>query len=116
LNGKKDIGLNFGAGPDDTYFQYTTVRLSTVSLTLPKSRITNGVGLKTGWMMWPYMLAALSCGTRIVTYDGTPFYPDARIFLKFVGQQGYVDVSYFYIRSHCAVSVAYQSLGLALGS
>jgi acetoacetyl-CoA synthetase len=56
----------FDIGREDTYFQYTT----------------------TGWMMWPLMLSALSCGATIVTYDGSPFHPDPKTFLKFVGDQG----------------------------
>ncbi|THH05067.1 hypothetical protein EW145_g5069 [Phellinidium pouzarii] len=61
----KDLGVGFGMGMDDTYFQFTT----------------------TGWMMWPYMLSALACGVRIVAYDGSPFHPDVREFLKFVSEQ-----------------------------
>ena len=39
--------------------------------------------------MWPYMLSAFSCGTRIIAYDGSPFYPDVRGFLKFVSRERY---------------------------
>jgi acetoacetyl-CoA synthetase len=63
---KKDMVVGFNIGPDDTYFHYTS----------------------TGWMVWPFMLGTLSCGARIVTYDGTPFYPDMQSFLRFVGEQG----------------------------
>lgn len=42
--------------------------------------------------MWPFMLTALALGTRIITYDGSPFYPDVKGFLKFVGDQGWVIV------------------------
>ncbi|KII92555.1 hypothetical protein PLICRDRAFT_37325 [Plicaturopsis crispa FD-325 SS-3] len=65
LQSKKDLGVGFGLGPDDTYFQYTT----------------------TGWMMWPFMLSGLACGARIILYDGSPFYPDVRSFLKFIDDQ-----------------------------
>lgn len=45
---------------------------------------------KTGWMMWPYMLTGLSTGCRIILYDGSPFYPDVKYFLKFLSDEGCV--------------------------
>ncbi|KAI0062826.1 acetoacetate-CoA ligase [Artomyces pyxidatus] len=63
---KKDVGVHFDLKPDDVYFQYTT----------------------TAWMMWPFMLVGLSCGARLVVYDGSPFYPDVKSFLQFVHDQG----------------------------
>ncbi|THH03812.1 hypothetical protein EW146_g10337, partial [Bondarzewia mesenterica] len=65
---KKELTIHFNLDLNDTYFQYTT----------------------TGWMMWPYMLAGLSCGARLILYDGSPFYPDVRSYLKFVNDQGQV--------------------------
>ncbi|TDL24283.1 acetoacetyl-CoA synthetase [Rickenella mellea] len=61
----KDGGIGFGFTPDDTYFQYTT----------------------TGWMMWTAMINALAAGTRIIAYDGSPFHPDLKTFLKFVSDE-----------------------------
>lgn len=29
-----------------------------------------------GWMMWNWLVSALACGTTLVLYDGSPFYPD----------------------------------------
>ena len=29
-----------------------------------------------GWMMWNWLVSALSCGSAIVLYDGSPFHPD----------------------------------------
>ncbi|PFH53749.1 hypothetical protein AMATHDRAFT_73172 [Amanita thiersii Skay4041] len=66
LQGKKDMRLNFDLNPDETYFQYTT----------------------TAWMMWPYMLAGLACGARLILYDGSPFYPTLETYLKFIHDQG----------------------------
>ncbi|EPT04586.1 hypothetical protein FOMPIDRAFT_1156848 [Fomitopsis schrenkii] len=66
LNSKKDMRIHLGLTENDTYFQYTT----------------------TGWMMWPYMLHGLACGTRIVVYDGSPFHPDVRDFLRFLSREG----------------------------
>ncbi|KAJ8584275.1 acetoacetate-CoA ligase [Rhizopogon salebrosus TDB-379] len=63
---KKDCMVGFGILPTDVYFHYTT----------------------TGWMMWPFMLAGLACGARIILYDGSPFHPDLKGYLKFVHDQG----------------------------
>lgn len=38
--------------------------------------------------MWPFMLTGLACGARIVLYDGSPFHPDLRSYLKFINDQG----------------------------
>lgn len=86
---KKDLVVGFNAGPDDTYFHYTTVSIHTVPhFSKTQIVISSYLSPQTGWMMWPFMLAALSCGARIVTYDGTPFYPDVQTFLQFVSEQG----------------------------
>lgn len=37
--------------------------------------------------MWPFMLAALATGARIIAYDGSPFFPDVRNFLRFISEQ-----------------------------
>ena len=31
-----------------------------------------------GWMMWNWLVSALSIGSTIVLYDGSPFYPDGK--------------------------------------
>ncbi|GLB37018.1 putative AMP-binding enzyme [Lyophyllum shimeji] len=62
----KDQQTHMGISAHDTYFQYTT----------------------TGWMMWTFMLSGLACGARIILYDGSPFYPDLRTYLKFIDKQG----------------------------
>ena len=36
------------------------------------------------------MLAGLSIGSRIILYDGSPFHPDLRTYLKFINDQKYV--------------------------
>ncbi|KAI0935188.1 hypothetical protein AcW1_008828 [Taiwanofungus camphoratus] len=66
LQSKKDLVLVYSMDRHDTYFQYTS----------------------TAWMMWPYMLHGLACGSRIILYDGSPFYPDVRDFLRFISNQG----------------------------
>ncbi|KAJ6489561.1 hypothetical protein C8R47DRAFT_1273830 [Mycena vitilis] len=64
MQGKKELTISIGMGPDDTFFQYTT----------------------TGWMMWNFMLNCLSTA-RIILYDGSPFHPDLRTYLKFINDQ-----------------------------
>ncbi|MFC1434079.1 acetoacetate--CoA ligase [Streptacidiphilus sp. N1-3] len=50
----KQAGLQLDLGPEDRFFWYTS----------------------TGWMMWNFLLAGLLVGASIVTYDGSPGYPD----------------------------------------
>ncbi|PSR79238.1 hypothetical protein PHLCEN_2v7096 [Hermanssonia centrifuga] len=66
MNGMKEGSFAYNMSSDDTYFQYTT----------------------TGWMMWNAMIPSLANGTRLIAYDGSPFHPDVRAFLKFVSDQG----------------------------
>ncbi|KNZ80854.1 Acetoacetyl-CoA synthetase [Termitomyces sp. J132] len=66
LQNQKDIRIGMGLGQQDTYFQFTT----------------------TGWVMWIHMLSGLACGARLILYDGSPFYPDVRMYLKFIHDQG----------------------------
>ncbi|KAJ7123303.1 hypothetical protein C8R43DRAFT_1032095 [Mycena crocata] len=65
MQGKKEWKLARGMDADDTYFQFTT----------------------TGWMMWSVMITTLSLGSRLILYDGSPFHPDIRTYLKFVNDQ-----------------------------
>jgi acetoacetyl-CoA synthetase len=62
---KKELVAHVELGSHDTYFQFTT----------------------TAWMMWPYMLNGLSCGARMILYEGSPFYPDVKTYLKLIDQQ-----------------------------
>ena len=36
------------------------------------------------------MLVGLSCGSRVILYDGSPFHPDLETFLKVVSDEGSV--------------------------
>ncbi|KAJ7693447.1 acetoacetate-CoA ligase [Mycena rosella] len=65
LQTKKELRINIGLDSEDTYFQYTT----------------------TGWMMWTFMITGLANGSRIILYDGSPFHPDLRTYLKFINDQ-----------------------------
>ncbi|CAK5265414.1 unnamed protein product [Mycena citricolor] len=65
LQQKKESRLNLSINTGDTLFQFTT----------------------TGWMMWTYMLIGLSCGARIILYDGSPFYPNIESYLEFIHDQ-----------------------------
>ena len=37
----------------------------------------------TGWMMWNWQIASLSCGASVYLYDGSPFYPSIDVLLKY---------------------------------
>ncbi|KAI9264792.1 acetoacetate-CoA ligase [Sporodiniella umbellata] len=50
---KKEHIIHGNMGPDDVFFYYTT----------------------TGWMMWNWLVTALSVGCTIVLWDGSPFKP-----------------------------------------
>ena len=52
-------------------------------------QITSHCKFQTAWMMWPYMLGGLSCGARVILYEGSPFYPDVKSYLKFIDEQKY---------------------------
>ena len=51
---QKSVGLHLNVGPGSRMFWFTT----------------------TGWMMWNYLVSALTLGATIVLYDGDPGYPD----------------------------------------
>ncbi|KAI1020946.1 hypothetical protein LB503_010053 [Fusarium chuoi] len=42
----------------------------------------------TGWMMWNVLVGALSLGSKIVLYDGSPLYPKGSQQLRFLEEQG----------------------------
>jgi len=44
-------------------------------------------------MMWPYMLAGLACGSRVILYDGSPLYPDVETYLQLINDQKYAKSS-----------------------
>ncbi|KAK1227680.1 hypothetical protein PQX77_009305 [Marasmius sp. AFHP31] len=70
LQSKKDAMLSKDIREEDIHFQYTT----------------------TGWLLWKYMLTSLSVGATVVLYDGSPFYPDIKTYLKFVSD---LDANFF---------------------
>ena len=45
--------------------------------------------------MWPHMLAGLACGSRIILYDGSPLFPDAKTYLRLIDEQKYAKYSTF---------------------
>ncbi|MFC0316460.1 acetoacetate--CoA ligase [Gordonia phosphorivorans] len=51
----KQTALHCGLGPESVFFWHTAL----------------------SWMMWNYQVAGLLVGARIVTYSGSPLYPDA---------------------------------------
>jgi len=40
-----------------------------------------------GWMMWNWLVSGLALGTRIVLFDGSPFYPDGEALWHMAGQE-----------------------------
>lgn len=60
INLKKEYRLHCNFDDTDVYFHYTGI----------------------GWALWNIMLGALLCGTTVVLYDGSPFYPSAQEFLQ----------------------------------
>ncbi|PNP79740.1 hypothetical protein FNYG_06833 [Fusarium nygamai] len=66
LQQKKEFILSGNLTSDSVFYQYTT----------------------TGWMMWNYLVGALSVGARIVLYDGSPLYPSPAHQIHLIEQQG----------------------------
>jgi acetoacetyl-CoA synthetase len=60
INLKKEYRLHCNFDDTDVYFHYTGI----------------------GWALWNIMLGALFCGSTVVLYDGSPFYPSAEGFLQ----------------------------------
>jgi acetoacetyl-CoA synthetase len=55
LQHKKELMLHSDIKPEDTLLYFTTC----------------------GWMMWNWMVSALGCGARVITFDGAPTFPTA---------------------------------------
>jgi len=62
---KKELSIHCNVKENDRIFYFTT----------------------TGWMMWNWQVAALSCGASIYLYDGSPFYPSIDILIKYCSEQ-----------------------------
>jgi acetoacetyl-CoA synthetase len=60
INHIKELKLHTDVKREDRLFYYTTC----------------------GWMMWNWMTSALSLGSTIILFDGSPFYPDAGALLR----------------------------------
>ena len=58
---KKEYILHCNIKNNDRVFYYTT----------------------TGWMMWNWLVGSLSCGAKILLFDGAPNYPSADILIKY---------------------------------
>ncbi|KAL5083554.1 hypothetical protein Trisim1_001364 [Trichoderma cf. simile WF8] len=66
INGLKENRLHNNFGIRDTYFHYTNI----------------------GWTLWNISLGALFCGSMLVLYDGSPFYPTPSRFLQSIFATG----------------------------
>lgn len=65
LNHWKEQALHCNSGDDDIAFYYTTC----------------------GWMMWNWQMSFLGLGTKLVTFDGNPFYPNESRMLELVDKE-----------------------------
>ena len=65
LQHKKELMLHGDLGPEDSLLYYTTC----------------------GWMMWNWMVSALSLGSKLVLFDGAPSYPDLRVLWTLLDQE-----------------------------
>lgn len=41
-----------------------------------------------GWMMWNWQVSALASGATLLTYDGSPFYPDGNVLWDYADAEG----------------------------
>ena len=62
----KSLHLGMNLKQDDRFFWFTT----------------------TGWMMWNLLIGGLLLGIPVLTYDGSPGYPDMNVLWQFAGQSG----------------------------
>ncbi len=58
---KKELSIHCDIKENDKVFYFTT----------------------TGWMMWNWQVASLSCGASIYLYDGSPFYPKINVLIEY---------------------------------
>jgi len=58
---KKELFLHCDVKENDNIFYFTT----------------------TGWMMWNWLVASLSCGASVKLYDGSPFYPNKEVLFQY---------------------------------
>lgn len=65
LESVKQLALHVDVRPDDRFFWYTSP----------------------SWMMWNFQLMALAMGASIVTYDGSPLWPDPSAMWRLVADQ-----------------------------
>jgi|SRR5580693_4323583 hypothetical protein len=56
-------------------------------------------------MMWPYMLSGLACGSCIILYNSSPFYPDVKTYLQLIDEQESANPLFSILCSLICVSV-----------
>ncbi|KAF8588734.1 acetoacetate-CoA ligase [Ramaria rubella] len=66
LQGYKDWALSCNMNQEDCLLQYTTA----------------------GWMMFAALISSMMNGSRVLLYDGSPFHPNPRAFLRLVSDHG----------------------------
>lgn len=60
VNGMKEHRLHINSGPEDVHFHFSGI----------------------GWTLWNISIGAMLCGSTLVLYDGSPFYPSPEKFLE----------------------------------
>ena len=65
---KKELMLHCDLQSSDVLWQYTT----------------------TGWMMWNWMISALSIGATVILYDGSPFVPSPMTAFELIEEHRWV--------------------------
>ncbi|EQA45680.1 acetoacetate-CoA ligase [Leptospira broomii serovar Hurstbridge str. 5399] len=65
LNHWKELALHTDLNEEDRIFYYTTC----------------------GWMMWNWLVSALSIGATVQLFDGNPFYPDPGVLFKYATEK-----------------------------
>lgn len=66
INHAKEHMLHCGSGPDDRIFYFTTC----------------------GWMMYNWLVSALTFGATLVLFDGNPFFPDSTSLWRLACERG----------------------------
>ncbi|VUC29692.1 unnamed protein product [Clonostachys rosea] len=95
LKNNLDLALGMDMGIDSTYYQYTTASFLLFG-SYPSNHVirkqqranSHTSDRQTGWMMWNMLIGALSLGSRIVLYDGSPLHPTRSFQLSLLESQG----------------------------
>jgi acyl-coenzyme A synthetase/AMP-(fatty) acid ligase len=111
-------------GIDSTYYQYTTVGcllfcscpFQSVLYINDRKLTLHTSDHQTGWMMWNMLIGALSLGSRVILYDGSPLHPTPSFQLSLLESQGYVRLHLIHpVIEYCIQSTDSRLKGNSLG-